>query len=64
MFRMTPNGCTRRYMERLKRAGPCLRKSRGDPRPQLRLVDAKQRFVEFDEIEKLLTNYIQKESKS
>jgi len=64
MFRITPNGCTRRYMERLKRAGPCLRKSRGDPRPHLRLVDAKERFVEFEEIEKLLSNFKQKESTS
>jgi hypothetical protein len=63
MIRITPNGCTRRNMERLVRAGPCLKKSRGDP-PYLRVVDAKQRFVEFEEIEKILSNIKQKERKS
>jgi hypothetical protein len=64
MFRIIPNGCTRRQMKRLCRAGPCLKKSRGDP-PHLRLVDLEQRFIEFEEMEMSLIKYSQKkESKS
>jgi hypothetical protein len=63
MFRIRPNGCTRRQMKRFGRSGHCLRKSRGDP-PSLHLVDTKKRYIEFEEIEKLLINSIKKERKS
>lgn len=63
MYRITPNGCTRRHMERFGRAGPRLKKSRGDP-PHLRLVDAKQRYIEFEDVEKILLSFTQKERKS
>jgi len=63
MFRITPNGCSRRNMQRFCRDGPCLRKIRGEPH-LLRLMNMEQRFVEFEEIEKLLFNYTQKEIKS
>lgn len=63
MFRITPNSCTRRYMGKLGRAGPCLRKSRGDP-PYLRLVDVKQQLVEFEDMEKILCSFLQKERTS
>ena len=64
MFRLTPNGCTRRYKERFGRAGPCLKRGRGDPRSHLRIVDTAQRFLEFEDIEKILSNYNQKEKTS
>ena len=64
MFRIRPNGCTKRHMEQPNRAGPCLRKSRGDPHRHLRLIDAEQNRIVFEETEKLQLNQIQKERKS
>ena len=63
MFRIRPNGCTRRHMKKGERDGPCLRKSRGDPQ-YLQLVYTKQRYVEFEDLERILSGIKQKERKS
>ena len=63
MFRLKPNGCTRRHKTFFNRSGPCLKKIRGDP-PALRLVDLEQRFVGFDELEPQPSNFKQKERQS
>jgi len=64
MFRKTPNGCTRRNLARIARAGPHGRGSRGDPDMRLNKDVKEKRDLELEEIEKILFIFTQKEKKS
>jgi hypothetical protein len=64
MFRYTPNGGTKRHSAQLGRAGPHLRRSRGDPGSHLRIVESSREYIEQEEIDNLMTMFTQKESKS
>jgi hypothetical protein len=64
MFRKTPNGCTKRNLARIARAGPPGQASRGDPGIRLRKGVQKNRDAELDEIEKILLIFKRKEKKS
>jgi hypothetical protein len=54
MFRKTPNGCTRRNLARIARAGPNGRVSRGDPGMRRSKLVKEKRDMELEEIEKIL----------
>jgi hypothetical protein len=64
MIRFKPNGCTERHMEKPNRAGPRLRKNRGDPYPYLWLVNALPRPDELENIGISTTSFIKKEKTS
>ena len=61
MFRTIPNGCTSRNMGKYGRAGPRIKRGRGDPASHLHLVSKQNRDMEFEEIEKLIFNNTHKE---
>jgi hypothetical protein len=64
MFRKTANGCTRRNLARIARAGPHGRGSRGDPGMRLSKAVKEKRDMELEEIEKILFIFKQKEKTS
>ncbi len=64
MIRKIPNACTKRNMARFGGAGPPGAGNRGDPRPRLRLVSAKHRYVNLEQIEDILFILTRKEKKS
>jgi hypothetical protein len=64
MFRRTANGCTRRNLARIARAGPPGQGSRREPGMRLSKAVKENRDMELDEIEKILFIFTQKEKKS
>ena len=64
MFRKTPNGCTRRNLARISRAGHLGLGSRGDPGMRLSKAVKEKRDLELEEIEKILFIFKRKEKKS